>query len=249
MFIAILEDDPVCLDQLENLLNVASEQGPPGWKLDGEKKGWQIDRYPNARAFIRGVKRNTYNLVLMDWVLPDMNGPEVLSWMEEYFQVPPPVIMVTNRDAEQDVVEALEAGAEDFVSKPFRSKELAARVLAALRRRHAGSRHKLESFRQGDIAVLPKEEEISVRGKATKLTHQEYRLALLLLKNIDQPLSRSYLYESVWGQEESPMSRTLDVHIYRLRRKLFLNAENGWKLSSVYRYGYRLQRLINDEQG
>ena len=246
MFIAILEDDSVCREQLVDLLRMASERSPQEWRVTGSENGWQIDSYRNAREFIRGIKRNTYNLVLLDWMLPDMDGPDVLSWMGEYFQSPPPVIMVTGRDAEQDVVEALKAGAEDFVNKPFRSEELIARVLATLRRRHVGGKNRLEPFQLGDVQVLPKEESITVRGESVKLTHQEYRLALLLLRNINQPLSRSYLYESVWGQEESPMSRTLDVHIYRLRRKLGFNAENGWKLASVYRYGYRLQRLADE---
>ncbi|MCW4153704.1 response regulator transcription factor [Halomonas sp. 18H] len=246
MFIAILEDDPVCREQLVDLLRMASENGSQEWSLAGSENGWQIDSYQNAREFIRGIKRNTYNLVLLDWMLPDMNGPQVLSWMHEYFQSPPPVIMVTGRDAEQDVVEALKAGAEDFVHKPFRTEELIARVLTTLRRRHVGGKSRLEPFQLGEIQVLPREETISVKDEPVKLTHQEYRLALLLLRNINQPLSRSYLYESVWGQEESPMSRTLDVHIYRLRRKLGFNSESGWKLASVYRYGYRLQRLADD---
>ncbi|WP_275288517.1 response regulator transcription factor [Halomonas elongata] len=246
MFIAILEDDPVCLGQLSSLLQTASEQSSKDWRVDGGEMGWQIDSYQNARAFIRGIKRNTYNLVLLDWMLPDMNGPEILHWMDEYFQSPPPVIMVTNRDSEQDVVEALKAGAEDFVSKPFRSEELIARVLTTLRRHHVGGKHRDEPFSHGDITVTPREETISVDGEPVKLTHQEFRLALFLLRNLNHPLSRSYLYETIWGQEESPMSRTLDVHIYRLRRKLGLNAERGWKLSSVYRYGYRLQRLSED---
>ncbi|MFM9270494.1 response regulator transcription factor [Halomonas elongata] len=247
MFIAILEDDPVCLDQLTRLLHTASEKSSQEWQVDEGEAGWQIDGYRNAKDFVRGVKRKTYNLVLLDWVLPDTNGPEILCWMEKYFQSPPPVIMVTNRDSEQDVVEALKAGAEDFVSKPFRSEELIARVLTTLRRHHVRGRHRNEAFSQGSLTVSPKEETIYINDEAVKLTHQEYRLALLLLRNLNHPLSRSYLYETVWGQEESPMSRTLDVHIYRLRRKLGLNAENGWKLSSVYRYGYRLQRVDESE--
>lgn len=246
MFIAILEDDPVCLDQLSDLLRTASEQSSQDWRVDDGETGWNIDGYLNARAFIRGVKRKTYNLVLLDWTLPDMNGPEVLHWMDEFFQSPPPVIMVTNRDAAEDVVEALKAGAEDFVSKPFRSGELIARVLTALRRRHVGGKRRYEPFSQGDLTVSPREETISIDGEPVTLTRQEYRLALLLLRNPNRPLSRSYLYEAVWGQEESPMSRTLDVHIHRLRRKLGLSVGNGWKLSSVYRYGYRLQRLSED---
>ncbi|SHK45985.1 DNA-binding response regulator, OmpR family, contains REC and winged-helix (wHTH) domain [Halomonas caseinilytica] len=247
IFIAILEDDPVCLDQLSSLLEAAAAQSRKGWRVDGWEKGWHIDCYQDARTFIRGIKRRTYDLVLLDWMLPDLSGPEVLAWLDEYFLVTPPVIMVTHRDSERDVVEALKAGAEDFISKPFRSEELVARVLTTLRRHHVGSKHRYEPFSHGDLTVYPKEEIITSHGEPVKLTYQEYRLALLLLRNLNHPLSRSYLYETVWGQEESPMSRTLDVHIYRLRRKLGLNAENGWKLSSVYRYGYRLQRLKEDE--
>ncbi|MBB3143498.1 response regulator transcription factor [Halomonas organivorans] len=242
MFIAILEDDPVCLQQLSSLLLVASEQSQKHRVAGGSERGWQIDSYRNARDFMRGAKRNTYDLVLLDWMLPDITGIEVLNWVREYFQFPPPVIMVTSRDAEKDVVEALMAGAEDFVSKPYRGGELVARVLTTLRRFHVSDKHRHEPFHQGNLTIYPKDESISVEGEFVKLTNQEYRLALLLLRNLNHPLSRSYLYEMVWGQEDSPMTRTLDVHIYRLRRKLGFNKENGWNLSSVYRYGYRLQR-------
>lgn len=244
MYFAILDDDPIALRQISALLSEHYSVSPQEWNLTPEAE-WQIDTYSSHQAFIHGIKRTSYDLVILDWELPESSGIEILHWMQEYFDAPPPTIMVTNRNAESDIAKALQIGADDFVSKPFRAQELLARVLSILRRqqRQAGTIDPSAPFSYGSLHVAPKQKSISINGRDIKLAHQEYRLALLLLRNIDRPVSRTYLYERIWGQEENPLSRTLDVHVYRVKRKLSLTAENGWKLSSVYGYGYRLQRL------
>ncbi|WP_355659710.1 response regulator transcription factor [Halomonas salifodinae] len=244
MHIAILDDDPTIREQLSALLTKGHRSAPEEWSLDPSME-WRVDTYDCNKAMLRGLKQYTYHLVLLDWELPDGSGLEVLQWMREYLEVPPAAIMVTHRDSESDAVEALRLGADDFVSKPFRSQELVARVLTVLRRQlaHGRAGNPLDPFFHGNIGVDPQQERITLDHEPIKLTYQEYRLALLLLRNLNRPLTRAYLYESVWGQEENPLSRTLDVHIYRIRKKLGLTADRGWQLASIYGYGYRLQRL------
>lgn len=244
MYISILDDDPIVLKQISMLLSKHSEVIQKDLNLSSEDS-WHIDTYSNSKDFLYGMKKSHYDLVILDWELPESSGLELLKWLQEYFETPPATIMVTNRNAESDTVNALRAGADDFISKPFRAQELLARILSVLRRQR---RQTLKSatvtpFHYGRLQVDPQQRRIYVDDQPIKLTHQEYRLAMLLLQNIDRPVARGRLYESIWGQEENPLSRTLDVHVYRVKKKLSLTVDKGWKLSSIYGYGYRLQRL------
>lgn len=235
MRIAVVDDDKVALEQIAQTLEANSS--------DLERRP-DIQSFSTAKDFTRAAVRDTYDLVILDWQLPDSDGIKLLGWMRNFFEMPPAVIMLTNRQAEADVVEALSAGAEDFISKPFRPRELQARVMAVLRRktsRAALSNKAGGVIEHGNIRIDPGKEAIFVDDDEIKLTRQEYRLAFQLFNQLGCPLSRSYLYEYVWGRSDHPNSRTLDVHIYRVRKKLDLTAENGWNLMSVYGYGYRLQ--------
>lgn len=250
MHIAILDDDPAIREQLSALVVNEGRSAPAAWGIDPSLK-WRVDTYDCIRAMIRGLKQHTYSLVLLDWELPDGCGLDVLQWMNTYLEAPPATIMMPHQDSESDAVEALRLGAEDFVSKPFRSQELVARTLAVLRRRlgHGKVVDLLAPLVHGNLRLDPRQERITLGDDSIKLTHQEYRLTLLLLRNLNRPLTRAYLYENVWGQEESCLSRTLDVHIYRIRKKLELTADKGWQLASIYGYGYRLQRLESGVAG
>lgn len=244
MHIAILDDDPIALKQIYILLSEHSESIKKELNISSEDS-WYINSYSNSKDFLYGMKRSHYDLVILDWELPESSGLELLKWLQEYFDTPPATIMVTNRNAESDTVNALRAGADDFISKPFRSQELLARVMSILRRQRRQSLKDttLTPFHYGSLQVDPRQRRIYVDDQQIKLTYQEYRLAMLLLQNIDRPVARGRLYESIWGQEENPLSRTLDVHVYRVKKKLSLTVDKGWKLSSIYGYGYRLQRL------
>lgn len=236
--IAILDDEEASRNQIVNVLSQQQHE-QPHFLL-------QFDTFSSAKNFKRGLKIRNYDIVILDWELPESSGIEVLTWVNSYFDSPPAAIIVTNRNAEEDVVTALQHGADDFVSKPFRPRELSARVLAICRRQQslAGSLSVPDALRvQGDLIIDISQKRITRKNELVKLTDQEYRLALILLNNIHRPLTRSYLLEHVWGQENNPFSRTLDVHIYRIRRKLGLTAEHGWELSSVYGYGYRLRQI------
>lgn len=241
MRIAILDDEKTSLEQIRQALTESTEELPE--LVD-------IQTFLTANELVRALKRDTFKLVILDWEMPDMSGIELLEWIRGYFEVPPSVMMVTNRQAEEDVVEALSKGAEDFISKPFRPLELKARALAALRRQlRSGlvSGGGDANISCGNIRIDETVGAVFLDGEEVKLTRQEYRLIYQFFVHLGRPLARAYLYEYIWGREERPGSRTLDVHVYRIRKKLGLTAEHGWNLVSVYGYGYRLQALSDTE--
>lgn len=237
MRIAILDDDSAAREQIRLALSESTQDLPE--LVD-------IQVFQTANELVRELKRDTFKLVLLDWEMPDASGIELLEWIRGYFEVPPAVIMVTNRNSEADVVEALRKGADDFVNKPFRPLELKARSLAALKRQVGiGQSGGTEDVRlkHGNICIDQAAGSVYVDGEEVKLTRQEYRLIYQFFVHLGRPLARAYLYEYIWGREERPGSRTLDVHVYRIRKKLSLVAHKGWNLVSVYGYGYRLQAL------
>lgn len=241
MRIAVLDDDSTSLELMRQALSESTEELPE--RVD-------VQTFQTADDLMRRLKRDTFKLVLLDWEMPDITGIELLEWIRGYFDVPPGVIMVTNRSAEEDVVEALSKGADDFISKPFRPLELKARVFAAIKRHEqagmpAGSSD--VELAHGNIRIDVNVGAVFVDGEEINLTRQEYRLIYQFFVQLGQPLARAYLYEYIWGREERPGSRTLDVHIYRIRKKLGLTAKNGWNLVSVYGYGYRLQSLTENQ--
>ncbi|WP_027967879.1 response regulator transcription factor [Halomonas halocynthiae] len=242
MRIAVLDDDRTSLEQMCQALAESTKELPD--MVD-------IQAFHTAADFVRALKRDTFKLVMLDWEMPDSSGIELLEWIHGYFDVPPAVIMVTNRNSEEDVVEALGKGAADFLSKPFRPLELKARAFAVLRRQTRtgmpnGGAENAELV-CGNILIDQTVGTVFVDGEEVKLTRQEYRLIYQFFVHLGRPLARAYLYEYIWGREERPGSRTLDVHVYRIRKKLGLEAQKGWNLVSVYGYGYRLQALSEGE--
>ena len=201
--------------------------------------------FTTSSTFIRTASRETFDLICIDSHLPDGKGIQLLDWMKKYLEELPAVLMVTHRKDEADVIQALDAGADDFISKPFRSRELAARAYAVLRRKNLLKPSLTQSYllKHQLVKLNTKKKTACVDGQSIVLTHQEFRLAYLLLKRIGISLSRSYLYKYAWGHEVGLHTRTLDVHIHRIRKKLRLTAENGWNLESIYGYGYRLQKV------
>ncbi len=239
MRVAMLDDEPAELRRVEQTLQQIPQPGEAPWTLYGFERGEDL---------LRQLKRETFDLLILDWQLPDISGLALLRWSREHLAVPPPAIMVTSRDAEQDIVLALSSGADDYVSKPFRANELKARVKAVLRR-HGGQRSSTrEVLVFNDLRFDDAELTVTRDGQPISMTEREYRLARCLFSNLGRPLSRDYLYERFWPHEEMLSSRPLDTHIYRLRNKLGLNAERGWQLLTIYGYGYRLESVAEEGQ-
>lgn len=231
--IAYLEDD----------LLVAQEVS--GWLREA---GYEVQHFSDSQEFARAVERGGADVCLLDWMLPGMTGPDVLCRLRLQLGASlPPVIFVTARSAEADVVQALESGADDYLVKPLSRPVLLARLQAVLRR--AGVTQKSARLLLGEIEADFSRRQIFVRGVRAELTDRETDLALHFLQNVNRLLTRDYLIQTVWGLRPEVETRTVDVHVSALRRKLGLHAESGWRLVSVYGRGYRLERARGPDEG
>ena len=206
-----------------------------------EAGGDACRRFASAAALIAALRRDTYDLLLLDWNMAGMSGLELLGWLAENLPARPPVIMLTSRTAKEDIVAALDAGADDFIIKPEDPNVVRARARAALRR-HAPP-PSTASVRFGDYAFSRVDGQASFAGQPIDLTRKEFEVALLLFENCNRPLARSYMLQKVWQNSPDVETRTLDVHISRLRAKLNLRAERGFTLQTVFGFGYRLESL------
>jgi two-component system response regulator RegX3 len=152
------------------------------------------------------------------------------------------VLFVTARDAEEDIVSVLRAGADDYLVKPVRKFEMLARIEAVVRRARPEERAS-EVLVAGDISLDTGRREVTRKGDSVELTQKDFDLAVFLFRNQGRLLSRGHIYESVWGASTDINTRTIDTHVSRIRTRLSLTPENGWRLAAVYQHGYRLEKL------
>ena len=226
MRIAILEDDP---DQLALLRRWISDDGH-------DVHGWL-----SGREAMKQAGRESFDLFMLDWQVPDVSGAEVLKWLRANVSKTVPVLFVTVRDSEQDIVFALENGADDYMVKPVRRQELIARVRALLRRAYPVEEQKQLSFPPFEIDI--QRSEVRKNGSKIDLTPKEFELTVTLFRNMGRLLSRGHLQETVWGRSADLATRTVDTHVSQVRKKLDLKPESGYRVVPVYNYGYRLERL------
>lgn len=225
MHIAVLEDDPDQRDLLELLLGQGSHTSH-GFGLTAD--------------FVEGAKRERFDLLLIDWMLPDGTGAEVLQWVRENLGWDVPVVVVTARDDEATVVAALKMGADDYLVKPIKTMELLARLDNVARRVKPGG---LPVLRLGCYEVDVQRHRLALDGVAVTLTQKEFDLSVYLFQNPGKLLSRDHLLNKIWGINAEVDTRTVDTHISRLRKKLLLDGNKGWKLTPIYGYGYRFDRV------
>lgn len=204
--------------------------------------GHDCQIYHNGKAFQDAVAVEQFDLLMLDWLLPDTNGIEILQWLRSTSDRHVPVIFVTRMDKEEDVVLALEQGADDYMTKPVKPLEMLARITALVRRTQPQPERSNE-LSVGSYRLNVNSRTINHGRERVDLTHKEFDLALFLFRNPGRLLSRGQILEAVWGTTAELNTRTVDTHISRIRNKLGLVPENGWKLSAVYQHGYRLERL------
>jgi two-component system, OmpR family, response regulator RegX3 len=229
--IAILEDDTDVGTVLKRWL---------------EEADYRCQVFTSGKKMCTRAAREPFDMFVVDWSIPDMSGIEVLAWIREVHKSSAPVLFVTVRNAEKDIIAALNGGADDFMSKPVRKGELIARTNALLRRvKRAGSddQQAFPPFR-----VVSSARQIFCDDVAIDLTEKEFDLALFLFSNAGKLLSRQYISECVWGRAASNLSRTIDTHVSRVRKKLNLAPQNGYRLVPVYNIGYRLERVTAPEE-
>jgi DNA-binding response OmpR family regulator len=224
MRILVVEDDPIQAEAVSTALSSLSHA---------------VTIVDDGERAVRCLRSEPIDAVVLDWHLPRMSGIEVLHWIRARANVRYGVLFLTSRVHEVDVVRALDAGADDYMVKPFRAEELAARVNALLRR-VARTVARDEQIMAGDYVLDPIERTVTLRGGRIELTTKEFQLVAALFTNLGKILSRDLLAMTAWGRELSVESRSLDTHIYRIRQKLKLSPENGLRLSSIYTLGYRL---------
>lgn len=184
---------------------------------------------------------DSFDLLLLDWLMPELSGIEVLQMVRESGGRDLPIIMLTCRSADTDIVEGLNSGADDFVVKPVCPEVLVARVNSLLRRLQPIEDHDNASFVAGIYTFHPASTSVTFHDKTAVLTNREFSLAKLFFTNPHRAFSRHYLIERLWGKSPDMETRTLDTHVARIRTKLDLRRSNGVKLATLYGYGYRLE--------
>ena len=192
--------------------------------------GYHCDWVDNGLDAADAVEETRYDLILLDVMLPGSDGFEL---MEYFAPLHIPVIFTTARDSLKDRIKGLKLGADDYIVKPFEIAELLARVETVLRRCH-----KTDSLLSlDDVTVDTQSRVVTKAGQTVPLTAKEYNLLLLFLQNKNIALFRETIYERVWENDYMGDSRTVDLHVQRLRKKL------GWqeRIAAVYKVGYRLE--------
>ncbi len=198
-----------------------------------KNSGYQVVTFDTAGDFFDALKTQTPDLLLLDIMLPDMDGLQVLEQVRGQAALRSlPIIMVTAKTTELDKVRGLDMGADDYLSKPFGIMELISRVKALLRR---SGEKKEKNITIGQVCLDEEKHKVTVGGQACELTYKEYELLKLLMANAGVVTSRESILEQVWGTDFEGESRTLDMHIKTLRQKL---GASGGMIKTVRNVGY-----------
>ncbi|WHU57861.1 response regulator transcription factor [Trueperella pyogenes] len=223
--ILVVEDEPTYRDMLEfNLL----------------RDGFEVSTASNGRAAMEKFRREDIDLVLLDLMLPELSGTEVCRRIRLESQVP--IVMLTAKDTEIDKVVGLEIGADDYVTKPFSYRELLARIRAILRRVVAGSvvNDVAEVLKVGRIEMDLDAHVVRVGGEAVQMPLREFELLELFMHNPDRVLTRGQILDRIWGMAYIGDSKTLDVHVKRIRSKIEVDPGKPQALLTVRGLGYKL---------
>ncbi len=225
MRIALIDDDETTRAFLDRLLST---------------QGHVCTHFQNGREGITALSRDTFDLLFVDWNMPNKNGIEVLQWARENLPSCPPIILLTSRSEEKDIIVGLEAGADDYIVKPESGSIILARVAALLRRSAPPST--TDRYDQFGIYRFDRmTESVTFNGNEVTLTSKEFALAKAFFENQHRALSRAFILETIWKSVGDLPTRTLDVHVSRIRTKLQLTSENGCRLQTIFGFGYRLE--------
>ncbi len=230
MLIASVEDDPIQASLIKQTLTQA---------------GHEVHHFSSGRECLAALsKSNRYDLFILDWELPDVTGVEILVWVRNNLGSQIPVIFLTNRTEDSDLLQAFQLGADDYIHKPFSPAILAARVNANLRRNTPTTKVPSEVI-VGPYRFDNNARKVYLHGEQIVLAPKEFELASLFFRNIGRLFSRDALSTTIWNREIPATSRTLDTHLSNVRQKLKIHPENGVQIVASYALGYRLE-LVQD---
>lgn len=207
-------------------------------KLYLEKEGYRTEYYMDGISGLDAFKKNPPNLMILDIMLPGMDGWEVCKNVRKMSQIP--IIMLTAKGETFDKVLGLELGADDYIVKPFDPKELMARVKAVLRRTQ-GAKEDEQVISYPNLTISLTDYTVVFKGEKIDCPPKELELLYFLASNPNKVFTREQLLEQVWGYDFYGDSRTIDVHIKRLREKLILDDESAWNIKTVWGVGYKFE--------
>lgn len=213
-----------------------------------EKSGFDCNLYNDPAMLAEAARSRRFDAIIIDWNSSACAGVAVLRDVRAHATRVPVLLMVAG-GGEDDIIEGLSAGADDYLIKPLRPSELVARLQALLRR--ANPNETLDRYEFAPFSFHPDacdvafalDGEDGITARRVTLTQKEFDLGLLLFRNAGRPLSRNHIREVVWGGDADVSSRTMDTHVSRLRSKLELGPPSGYRIMPVYGYGYRLDRV------
>ncbi len=207
-------------------------------KFNLEISGYEVICLDDGNEGLEFLQKEKPDLVLLDWMLPNISGIEILKKIRENREISKlPVIMLTAKNMEDDKIEGLDKGADDYITKPFSVKELKARIKTVLRRYKASEGNCISA---GNIDLYPEKREVYKAGKKIDLTLKEFELLRLLIENRGKVLTREELLDKVWGYEFFGETRTVDVHIRYLRKKLDSGETEEKCIETIRGVGYKL---------
>jgi two-component system, OmpR family, response regulator RegX3 len=222
--ILVVEDEESFLDALDFMLS---------------KEGFEVLQAQDGISGLELFRREGADLVLLDVMLPGMSGTDVCRAIRTDSTVP--IIMVSAKDTEIDKVVGLELGADDYVTKPFSTRELLARIRAVLRRRAGGDDSEEKVITAGPVRLDADRHVVTIRGEEVRLPLKEFDLLEVLVRNSGRVLTRAQLIDRVWGSNYVGDTKTLDVHIKRLRSKIELDPGQPEHVVTVRGLGYRFE--------
>ncbi|CAG2150607.1 response regulator transcription factor [Cupriavidus plantarum] len=211
--------------------------------------GHACTTFTRGCQMLRALRATGYDMLLIEWSVAGVSGRDVLAWARAHLDPRLPVMFVTVRDAEDDIVDVLMAGADDYMVKPIRPAELMARIHALVRRAYPESLPVGSIVARGAFVFDGAARMVTREGVEILLTPKEFDLAMLLFRYEGRVVSREHMVAAVWGHDLAPMSRTIDTHISRVRTKLGLVASRGARLAPVFTHGYRLELFDVAEPG
>ncbi|MEM5388348.1 response regulator transcription factor [Paraburkholderia phymatum] len=211
-----------------------------------DQAGHSCMLYDDGLALSKVLARSTIDMLVLDWHALRLSGTDVLKAVRSVGGERMPVVFASKDDAEESVVRAFMLGADDYVTLPTRPAEFRERISALLRRAYP-ERYGKDSFDVGHYHFDTRRQLVTLRGTPVQLSGTQYRLASLFFSNIGRVLSRDHIFAMVWGREFREVTRTIDSHVSRLRLLLQIDPHNDFRLQPVYKSGYRLLHLRNEE--
>jgi DNA-binding response OmpR family regulator len=208
-----------------------------GWLADA---GYDVFHCGSGDSFLDRLGDAQADILILDWQLPDCEGIDVLDTLRQSLHFRGPVLFATAKDSEEDIVRGLKTGADDYLIKPLRRGELLARMDALWRR---SADQAPSSLMLGPVELDLDNRRATLDGEEVSLTPTEFKLAVCIFSNPGKLLSRQFLLREVWGVEAQLDTRTVDMHMSRVRKLLKIGPNMGYCIKTVYRHGYRLETL------